>query len=193
VPIRFLPLAYPRRRPGLTTKRQVQSGQTSCFDLYRGIVQTNIDPLELGRIMALVPDVTGLIPNAWAMPCVPVAGPGSDMFVVPEVGASVWIQYEGGSPDRPAWAGGFWSVAAEVPSLAAGTAGPPPFVVQGQGQAALAISNEPGPDGGLLLTSASGATIRVNDAGIFLDNGRGASVSMAGPTVTINQGGLEVT
>ena len=88
------------------------SGQTCYFGLYRGTVQNNVDPMRLGRIIALVPDVTGLISTAWAMPCVPVAGPGSGMFVVPPVGASVWIQYEGGSPDRPVWVGGFWSSAA---------------------------------------------------------------------------------
>ena len=171
------------------------SGQTCYFGLYRGTVQNNIDPMRLGRILALVPDVTGLISTAWAMPCVPVAGPGSGMFVVPPVGASVWIQYEGGSPDRPVWVGGFWSLPADVPVLATagGTAGAPSVVLQSEGQAALVISNEPGPDGGLLLTSAGGATIRVSDSGIFLDNGRGASVTLIGPTVTINQGGLEVT
>jgi len=169
------------------------SGQASYFGLYRGTVQNNTDPMGLGRIIALVPDVTGLIPTAWALPCVPVAGPGSGMFVVPDIGASVWIQYEGGSPDRPVWVGGFWSVAAEVPALVAGATAPPPIVVQGQGQAALVISNDPSPDAGLLLTSASGATVRVNDTGIFLDNGKGASVTLVGPTVTINQGGLEIT
>ena len=44
------------------------------FGKYRGTVLNNLDPLQLGRIQATVPDVSGLAPTSWAMPCVPVAG-----------------------------------------------------------------------------------------------------------------------
>ncbi len=92
------------------------SGQTCYFGLYRGTVQNNIDPMRLGRILALVPDVTGLISTAWAMPWVPVAGPGSGMFVVPPVGASVRIR-----PARPAARSG--SAASGAPRPIPGSAG----------------------------------------------------------------------
>ena len=85
---------------------------------YRGTVTTNIDPEQRGRIQVIVPAVTGLIPSTWAMPCVPFAGKGSGFFVVPQIGAGVWVEYEDGDPDKPIWVGGFWGLSAEVPTLA---------------------------------------------------------------------------
>jgi hypothetical protein len=43
------------------------------YGKYRGTVTENVDPMQLGRIQAMVPDVSGLLPSSWAMPCVPVA------------------------------------------------------------------------------------------------------------------------
>ena len=43
-----------------------------------------------------------------------------------------------------------------------------------------------------MLKSATGATIIVNDTGIYIQNGKGASIVMTGPTVTVNQGALVV-
>lgn len=40
--------------------------------------------------------------------------------------------------------------------------------------------------------SASGATIAVNDTGIMIQNGKGASISLVGDTVDINLGALTV-
>ncbi len=77
---------------------------------YRGTVVNNVDPEQRGRIQALVPDVSGLIPSSWAMPCVPFAGKQSGVYVVPQIGAGVWIEFEQGDPDYPIWVGGFWGV-----------------------------------------------------------------------------------
>ena len=59
-------------------------------------------------------------------------------------------------------------------------------------QNALVISDLPGPTGGIMLKSTTGATIIVNDTGIYIQNGKGASIIMTGPTVTINNGALVV-
>jgi uncharacterized protein involved in type VI secretion and phage assembly len=130
----------------------------------------------------------------WAMPCVPLAGPGMGAVLVPPVGAGVWLQFEAGDPDRPVWVGGYWSSAAEAPaaSQAASPSGPP-LVLQSALQNRLVISDLPGPAGGVILQSASGATIRVTDSGITIDNGQGASIVLNGPAVTINGGALEIT
>ena len=47
------------------------SGAQKYYGKYRGTVINNIDPMQIGRIMAMVPDVAGFIPSSWAMPCVP--------------------------------------------------------------------------------------------------------------------------
>ena len=44
-----------------------------------------------------------------------------------------------------------------------------------------------------MIKSMTGATITVNETGIIIQNGQGASIVMAGPTVTINAGALVVT
>jgi hypothetical protein len=59
-------------------------------------------------------------------------------------------------------------------------------------QNSIVISDLPGPTGGIMLKSTTGATIIVNDTGIYIQNGKGASLVMAGPTVTINNGALVV-
>lgn len=81
---------------------------------YRGKVVNNIDPLMLGRIIALVPTVSEL-PLTWATPCVPYAGPGVGFFAVPPIGANVWIEFEGSDPGKPVWTGCFWGKG-EVPA-----------------------------------------------------------------------------
>ena len=164
------------------------------YGKYRGMVLNNIDPMQIGRLQIRVPDVAGLLPATWAMPCVPVAGVQNGMFALPVIGAGVWGEFERGDPACPIWVGGFWGSAAEVPALARAT---PPGVqtitLQTTLQNGLTISDLPGPAGGVLFKSASGAMILVNDAGITISNGQGATVALAGPTVTINNGALVVT
>jgi hypothetical protein len=163
------------------------------YGIYRGTVINNVDPLFLGRIMATVPDAGGIIPSTWATPCVPLAGKQMGTFMVPQIGAGVWIQFEAGDPDRPVWTGGWWGVAAEVPVLAlAGVPGDPNIVIQTTLQNAIVVSDLPGPTGGIMLKSTTGATIIVNDTGIYIQNGKGASIVMVGPSVTVNAGALVV-
>lgn len=161
------------------------------FGLYRGVVVANLDPQGVGRLSVSCTDVSEVA--TWAMPCMPLAGSGMGAVLVPPVGAGVWLQFEAGDPARPVWVGGYWSSATETPaaSQAASPSGPP-IVLQSALQNRLVISDLPGPAGGVMLQSASGATIRVTDAGITIDNGQGARIVLHGPAVTINGGALEI-
>ena len=163
------------------------------FGKYRGLVINNVDPMQMGRIMVQVPDVSNVLPSTWALPCVPFAGIQSGFFVVPAIGSGVWIEFEQGNPDYPIWTGGFWGSASEVPALALATApGLQSVVIQTMTQNTLMISDMPGPTGGILLKSATGALIAINETGITISNGQGATILMTGPTVTVNEGALEV-
>lgn len=164
------------------------------YGKYRGMVLNNIDPLQKGRVQVQVPDVLGLGISSWAMPCVPVAGIQTGVYVVPTVGSGVWVEFEGGDPDYPIWTGGFWGSAAEVPALALAPAipGAPNIVLQTTGQNSIVVSDVPG-TGGIMLKATTGAMILVNDIGITISNGKGATIVMAGPTVTVNNGALVVT
>jgi uncharacterized protein involved in type VI secretion and phage assembly len=163
------------------------------YGKYRGQVLNNVDPNQIGRIIAQVPDVLGLTPSSWAMPCVPIAGKQMGTYMIPQVGAGVWIEFEQGDPDCPIWVGGYWGLVAEVPVLAlAGNPASPSIVLQTGAFNGITISDLPTPAGGIMLKSTSGATLIVNDTGIYIQNGKGASLVMVGPSVNINNGALTV-
>jgi uncharacterized protein involved in type VI secretion and phage assembly len=164
------------------------------YGKYRGMVLNNIDPMQKGRLLVQVPDVTGLGTSSWAMPCVPIAGPQMGSFFLPVIGSGVWVEFEGGNPDYPIWTGCFWGSAAEVPALAlAGIPASPNIVLQTMGQNTIVVSDLPGPTGGIMLKSMTGASVIVNDTGIYIQNGKGASLIMTGPTTTINNGAMVIT
>jgi uncharacterized protein involved in type VI secretion and phage assembly len=163
------------------------------FGKYRGTVLQNLDPMQLGRIQVIVPDVSGLLPTSWAMPCFPLTGKQMGAYWVPQIGSGVWVEFEQGNPDYPIWVGGFYGIAAEVPALAlAGNPVSPSILLQTSLQNCLVISDLPGPTGGIMLKSATGATLIVNDTGIYLQNGKGASLTLVGPTTDINASALTV-
>jgi len=164
---------------------------------YRGTVLNNLDPLQIGRIQVTVPDVSNIVPTSWAMPCVPIAGKQQGTFLVPQIGAGVWVEFEHGDPDYPIWVGGFWGSMAEVPTFALVPPAVPPgqnIVVQTTLQNMVLVSDAPPTPltGGIILKSTTGAMIVVNDSGIYIQNGKGASLMMVGPAVTINNGALVV-
>jgi uncharacterized protein involved in type VI secretion and phage assembly len=163
------------------------------FGKYRGTVLNNVDPMQQGRLLVQVPDVAGLAPASWAMPCVPIAGIQNGMVALPVIGSGVWVEFEQGNPEHPVWVGCFWGSAAEVPALALATPpGLPAITLQTPLQNGLTISDLPGPTGGIMLKSATGATLIVNDTGIYIQNGRGAAITLIGPSVTVNNGALTV-
>ncbi len=170
--------------------------QNRYFGKFAGTVVNNVDPERRGRLLVTVPDVLGPLPSTWAEACVLLAGPtGPPMgaYFVPPIGAGVWVEFERGDPSRPIWVGCRWGSAADVPPLAfAGLPVSPNIVLQTAGQNSLVISDLPGPTGGIMLKSATGATLIVNDTGIYIQNGKGAAITLVGPTVTVNNGALTV-
>ena len=133
------------------------------FGKYRGTVFNNVDPLQQGRIQALVPDVLGDTPSSFAMACLPLAGVQMG-HLVPVVGSGVWIEFEAGDPTSPIWTGCFYESAADL---------------------------DGGPD--ITFKAAGGAFFTIDDAGISINNGKGATITLAGPSVDINDGALVIT
>src|SRR5262245_12740536 len=166
------------------------------WDKYRGTVINNIDPEQRGRLIVSVPGVLTLVPSTWAEPCTPLAGPtGPPMgvYMVPVIGAGVWVEFEQGDASRPIWVGCRWGSSSDIPTLAnAGLPTSPNIVLQTLGQNTVVISDLPGSTGGIMLKSATGASLIVNDTGIYIQNGKGASIIMTGPTVNVNSGALTV-
>jgi uncharacterized protein involved in type VI secretion and phage assembly len=166
---------------------------TPLYGKYRGTVINNVDPMQIGRIQAMVPDVAGFVPGTWAMPCLPMAGINTGIFTVPMIGSGVWIEFERGDPDYPIWVGGYWGSAAEVPVMARTV---PPGVsgitIQTTLKNGIVVSDVPGPTGGIMIQTTTGAMISVSDVGIIISNGKGAIINMTGPTVDVNLGALTV-
>ena len=154
------------------------------YGKYRGTVINNLDPMQMGRIQAMVPDVAGLLPSSWAMPCVPVAGINMGVFTVPPIGAGVWIEFEKGDPDYPIWVGGFWGSMADPPVMAqAGVPAMPNIVMQSIGQNTITIFGAP--TAGIALScgppTPPNAFIAINPASIVLNVGT-ANITMLAAT-----------
>lgn len=182
--------------------------QKKYLSKYKGVVINNIDPQGLSRLQLEVPEVHSLLPTTWAEACIPLAGPtGLPMGVcmVPPIGTGVWVEFEHGNPDKPIWVGCRWGSRSDIPPIAqAGNPANPDIVIQSLLQQAIVVSDMPPSapppvmppvptTGGIILRSTTGASIVVNDAGIFISNGKGATINMVGPTITINNGALVIT
>lgn len=157
------------------------------YGKYRGVVVQNVDPMLIGRVQVIVPDVA-IVPSTWAMPCVPWAGINTGMFMVPPMGAGVWVEFERGDPDFPIWVGGFYSEA-DVPVLARTV---PPgingFTLQTQAGNGIVISDLLG----VMITLANGTMIQLTPAGTLTLTGTSA-VNIIAPMVDVNAGALQVT
>lgn len=165
------------------------------YGKYRGSVMGPGAPNEpAGSLMVNVPEVMGVTGVQLAMPCFPYTGtPISGSFMVPPPKSPVWVEFEGGRPNKPIWVGGFYSTPSAPPMAKAAT---PPgtecFVVQTTLGNTLSIIDLPGP-GGIMLRAATGASILINDVGITLLDGKGGSIAMAGGTIMLNGPNLVVT
>lgn len=101
--------------------------QNRFFGKYRGLVVDNNDPTNRGRLQVTVPAVLNEV-NAWAMPCIPYAGPNMGNYMMPDVGAGVWVEFEAGDTSYPIWTGGYW-VDNELPHNESDTEATPPLKI----------------------------------------------------------------
>lgn len=145
--------------------RLVQRVEGRYFGKYRGQVTDNNDPDSLGRIKATVPRVLGDEETGWALPAFIYGGATEQgLFAMPDVGAGVWIEFEGGDLSYPIWSG-TWFTSGAIPESA---------------QA-----------GKKVFKTSSGHKIVLDDDGGSLEiiDSNGNSVTMDASTVKIAAGG----
>jgi len=165
--------------------------------LYRGTVTVNTDLEFRGRLLLTIPDVLAFGSSTWAEPCTPLSGPPGPMgvYMVPPPGAGVWVMFEHGDVNKPVWLGCRFDTSADAP-IDAKLSNPadPSIVIQTLLKNTLVISDLPPTPitGGIVLRSATGAMVVVNDSGIYLSNGKGAMMTMIGPTIDFNGGALTI-
>ena len=89
---------------------------TSYPAIYRGKVESNIDPKNLGRCRVRVPAVHGQFNYTvdslpWARPIAPTSvNENRGSVNIPDVGDIVWIMFEGANKDYPVYLGGTYAL-----------------------------------------------------------------------------------
>jgi len=165
------------------------------YGKYRGVVTDNQEllPPVLGRIRATVRDVYGDQKSPWAMPSSPYAGDNVGLFLIPPVGANVWMEFEHGDPDYPIWSGCFWSEGklpyVTLPQLL------PNIKILKTDSCTIMVDDTPG-TGGLIIKAKIGtieAKIVMDATGIDISGSQKADIKLSPLSVSINSGALEVT
>ncbi|OYE02922.1 phage baseplate assembly protein V [Nostoc sp. 'Peltigera membranacea cyanobiont' 232] len=193
---------------------EISNQQRSPFyGKYRGVVWDNNDSWKIGRVRAKVQEIWGDKPGGWALPCVPYAGQGVGLFLMPPKGALVWIEFENGDTSKPIWSGCFWADK-QVDILPANPANPNIKVLKTDigkieindkaGEQSITIEAKFEKQTMRLVMNISGieisnandktiATIKLNGNNVSINNGNGATIKLNGNNVSINNDGLEVT
>ncbi len=139
-------------------ERMYEEMERRFFGKYRGTVVSNTDPLGGDRLEVRVPAVSGEADSYWALPCVPYAAADLGWHAIPPVGASVWIEYEGGDMERPIWVGGFWDEGESPPETAAD----------------------------IFTLKTPGATVKITDAGeVEIETTAGTRLTMSGTEIVL--------
>ena len=151
------------------------------YGKYRGTC-VEVDESTL-RIKAKVPAVLGEQATGWCMPCVPYAGDKVGFAFLPEPGAGVWIEFEGGDVSYPVWVGCYWR-SGELPPDA--KPGVKTIVTKSKHKILL-------DDDGSTITVTDDAknTVTLDSSGITLERS-GKKVLVSQSKVDVNDGGLEV-
>lgn len=151
------------------------------YGKYRGTV-TDIDGDTL-RIKAKVPAVLGQQKTGWCMPCVPYAGINVGFAFLPEEGAGVWIEFEGGDVSYPIWTGCYWRTD-EQPEDATPTV---KAIVTKSGHKILLDDDRQT----ITIADPNNNTITLESSGITLER-QGKKVVISDAKVDVNDGSLEV-
>jgi uncharacterized protein involved in type VI secretion and phage assembly len=155
--------------------------RSRCFGKYRGTV-TGIDASTL-RIKAKVPAVLGDQETGWAMACVPYAGDQVGFAFLPEVGAGVWIEFEGGDVSYPIWSGCYWR-SDEVPPGAT----PAVKTIITAGNAKILIDDDAAT---ITLSDDNQNEVLLDSSGVKLSRGA-STLQVSDSEVNVNNGALEV-
>jgi uncharacterized protein involved in type VI secretion and phage assembly len=161
------------------------------YGKYQGVVTDNSDPQKRGQLRARVPDVYGEEESDWALPSLPYAGKGVGLYLIPPVGAFVWVEFQHGDPRYPIWTGCFWGEN-EAPVMAADSKEDVPNKKVLKTDVGAITLNDSSSDGGITIETAKGMKIVINDSGIEITDGQGASIKLTGNKVSINGDALEV-
>ncbi len=183
-------------------RQLVRQVQGKYYGKYRGFVTDNDDPDKRARLRLQVPSLLGQTETGWALPCLPFGGLADQgLFLVPEVGAQVWVEFEEGELSRPIWTGTFWQASGDPPTEAA-VSPPTTRLLKTPGGHRLQFDDESGEEqivlahsGGAQLTlDAKGNAQLVDQAGnsakLDTENGQIVVEDANGNTLTLSAQGV---
>ena len=157
------------------------------FGKYRGKVESNEDPLKLGRLQVAVPAVYGKEVQNWAMPCVPYAGKGVGFFALPPKDANIWVEFEGGDLDYPIWSGCFWGDD-EIPADPAQEK----MKVFKTENITMTLNDDPDKGGFFLEVGKTPLKMTFDSNGIEIEN-QNSSIKLTDKEVTVKSNQVEIS
>jgi phage baseplate assembly protein gpV len=158
--------------------RLIEKVEGSYFGKYRGQVTDNNDPDDLGRVKAKVPRVLGDLETGWALPAFTYGGASEQgFFAVPDVGAGVWIEFEGGDLSYPIWTG-TWYTSGDIPE----SAKPTKKVLKTKSGHKLVFDDD---GGSLEITDSNGNTIKMDSSAINIKAGQATKIVIDAPQIEL--------
>lgn len=156
----------------------VRQSQQRYYGKYRGFVTDNEDPEQRGRVKVRVPSVFGAEESFWALPCSPFGGLAEQgVFMVPEVSAQVWVEFEEGNKDQPIWVGVFWQPSEAIPAEAQKSS-PTTRLIKTPSGHLLQFDDESGKEK-LRLAHPKGAELGIDENGtVMLTDAKGATLTL---------------
>lgn len=158
--------------------RLIQHVETRYYGKYRGQVTDNSDPNNLGRVKAKVPRVLGDEETGWALPAFIFGGASEQgLFAVPDVGAGVWIEFEGGDLSYPIWSG-TWFTTGDIPE----SAQPGKKVFKTKSGHKLVLDDDAG---SLEITDSNGNTVTMDSSTVKMAAGNAVKVVIDAPQIEL--------
>ena len=136
---------------------------------------------DLGRIKAKVPRVLGDIETGWALPAFIYGGASEQgFFAVPDVGAGVWIEFEGGDLSYPIWTG-TWFTSGNIPE----SAKPGQKVLKTKSGHKVIFDDD---GGSVEITDSNGNSIKMDSNTINVSAGNATKVVIDAPQIELVDG-----
>jgi hypothetical protein len=158
--------------------RLVERVEGRYFGKYRGEVTRNDDPDSLGRVKARVPRLFGDEETGWALPAFPYGGKREQgFFVVPDVGSSIWVEFEEGYLSHPIWSG-VWYGSGELPE----SASPAKKVLKTKSGHKLVLDDD---GGSIEITDSNDNSVMMDSGTIRIKAGSAVKIVVEAPQIEL--------